>query len=122
MYTVPPPTRRNSALVFLGTRPCFIRSDDISPAKKLAQIFTNLYAKQLRYTPRHGWLCRDGNVWRPGRDEAMQFARAFCHAAAEQTRSPLLTSETLIAEVLRLSEFEPAMRMPLGDELAGERT
>ena len=49
----------------------------------------------------------------------MQFARLFCHEAARQTRSRMLTAESLIETMLRLAELEPGMRMPIPDiELA----
>ena len=120
MFSVPPPEMRcNNALTFPGMQPCFIRSDEISPAKKLAPLFSKTYANQLRFTPQHGWLCRDGDIWRPDQRAAMQFARQFCHEAPRQTRSPMLTAELLIETMLRLAELEPGMReaLPEGEIL-----
>ena len=125
MYTIPPPeTRYNSAFVFRGTRPCFLREglDDPSPAKKLAAFFSKTYSNRLRYIPPDGWLVHgDDDKWRPGRDEAMQFARQFCHEAARATRSSMLTAESLIAEMLRLAELEAALRKPVVKEEANKK-
>ena len=89
--------------------------DEVSSAKQLSSIFPKLYANQLHYSSRHGWLCRDGDTWRPDEEQAMQVCRTFCAAAARQMRDRRMDSEATAEAVLRLSAFEPAMRAAIPD-------
>jgi len=93
--------------------------DEISPVKHLASVFPKLYGQQLRYSARLGWLYRDGDVWRPDEQAALQIARTFCAAAAKQMRDRRLDAEATVEAVLRLASFEPRMTaaLPKGDTL-----
>ena len=95
--------------------------DEVSSAKQLASIFPKLYANQLHYSSRHGWLCRDGDIWRPDEEQAMQVCRTFCAAAARQMRDRRLDTEATVEAVMRLASFEPRMTaaLPKGDTLFG---
>lgn len=84
--------------------------DEISPTKYLASIFPKLYANQLRHSARLGWCVRDGDVWRPDEEVALQICRTFCATAARHMRDRRMDSEATVEAVLRLSAFEPAMR------------
>ena len=83
--------------------------DEVSSTKQLASIFPKLYANQLRHSARHGWLVRDGDVWQPNEEAALQTARTFCLAAARQLRDRRLGSEATVETVMRLASFEPGV-------------
>ncbi len=95
--------------------------DELSPTKHLASTFPKLYANHLRHSSRHGWLCRDGYIWRPDEEQAMQVCRMFCAAAAKQMRDRKLDTEATVEAVMRLASFEPRMTaaLPKGDTLFG---
>ena len=84
--------------------------DEISPTKRISHAFAEVYKKRLRYSARLGWLVRNGDVWRPDEEAALQVARTFCATAAKHMRDRRLDSEATVEAVLRLSAFEPAMR------------
>ena len=87
--------------------------DEVSSAKQLASLFPKLYANQLHYSARLGWLVRDGDIWWPDEQQATQICRMFCSAAARQLRDQRLGSEATVETVLRLASFEPGMREAL---------
>ena len=88
--------------------------DEISPVKQLASIFP-LYGNQLRHSPRLGWLYRDGDVWQPDEQAALQICRTFCTTAARHMRDRRLDSEAAVEAVLRLASFEPRMTAAIPD-------
>ena len=92
-----------------GVPPKPAAMDEISSFKHLATIFPKLYERQLRYSSRLGWLYRDGEIWRPDEQQAMQIARLFCATAARAMRDRRLDTEATVEAVLRLASFEPRM-------------
>ena len=119
-----PQDRCNSGFIFMGNKPLFAKGlDEASTAKRLAGVLSRTCCDHLRFSTRHGWLVRcDDGLWRPNKREALQATREFCHEAAQRTRSAMLTSEAMIAEVMRLAAFEPGMREPIPDnEIIGGR-
>ena len=73
----------------------------------------SVLARQLHYSARLGWLVRDGDVWRPDEQQAMQIARTFCATAARHMRDRRLDTEATVEAVLRLASFEPRMTAAL---------
>jgi len=87
--------------------------DEISSAKQLASLFPKLYANQLHYSARLGWLVRDGDIWWPDEQQLRQICRMFCAAAARQLRDRRLDTEATVEAVMRLASFEPRMTAAL---------
>ncbi len=113
-----PDARCNSDVIFMGSKPLLAKGlDETSTPKRLAGAFSRTRCQQLRFS-KHGWIYRDEEdaPWRPDAAAALRAAREFCYAASEQLRAPMLTAPALIAEMLRLAQYEPLMRRPVRDD------
>ena len=100
----------------MADKPSFMKGlDETSIPKRLAAAFAAKHHEQVRFDLRRTrWLVRgEDEFWRPDERGALQAAREFCDATARVLRSIAMTGEAMAAEVLRLSELEPAFRAPL---------
>lgn len=96
--------------------------DEISPTKHISHVFAEVNKKRLHHSARLGWLVRDGDIWRPDEQQAMQIARQFCHEAARYRRDRRLDTEATVEAVMRLASFAPQMTaaIPEGHIQLGE--
>ena len=105
----------------MGTKALFMK-DETSIPKRLAGAFASKRCNEVRFIQPHGWVVRGADeFWQADLHGALRLAREFCDATAKILRSITLSGEAMAAEVLRLSEYEPAMREPIpaGEVLGG---